>query len=94
VGVKIDRRVPKSIDEYIAGFPAEVRAALESIRATIRSAAPRAREGMKYGMPTFVLNGNLAHFAAWKSISAFIIRTRRMRPWGISSQPTRGRRDR
>jgi uncharacterized protein YdhG (YjbR/CyaY superfamily) len=57
----------RDIDEYIAGFPDDVREILEKIRATIREAAPGAEEAIKYRMPTFVLNGNLVHFAAFKN---------------------------
>ena len=55
------------IDAYIAGFPAEVQEVLQKIRAVMRKAAPAAEEAMKYGIPTFVLNGNLIHFAGFKS---------------------------
>ena len=55
------------IDAYIAGFPAEVQEILQKVRAVIRKAAPAAQEAMKYGIPTFVLNGNLIHFAGFKS---------------------------
>ncbi len=54
------------IDAYIAGFPDEVQEILQQVRATIARAAPDAQEAMKYGIPTFVLGGNLVHFAAWK----------------------------
>jgi uncharacterized protein YdhG (YjbR/CyaY superfamily) len=56
----------KDIDEYIAGFPPNVQKALQKIRMTIRKAAPDAQETIKYQMPTFTLNGNLIHFAAYK----------------------------
>jgi uncharacterized protein YdhG (YjbR/CyaY superfamily) len=59
--------VPKTIDEYIAGFPHEVQDILEEVRKTIRAAAPEAEEAIKYRMPTFTLNGNLVHFAAFKN---------------------------
>jgi uncharacterized protein YdhG (YjbR/CyaY superfamily) len=62
---------PTSIDEYIAGFPPEVQEILEKIRATIREAAPEAEETIKYRMPTFTLNGNLVHFAAFKKHIGF-----------------------
>lgn len=62
---------PKTIDEYIAGFPPEVQAILEKIRLTIRKAAPDAAETIKYRMPTFTLNGNLVHFAAFKKHIGF-----------------------
>jgi uncharacterized protein YdhG (YjbR/CyaY superfamily) len=59
-------RTPKDIDEYIAGFPKNVQEILEKIRETVRKAAPDAKETIKYQMPTFTLNGNLVHFAAYK----------------------------
>jgi len=58
---------PKDIDDYIAGFPADVQKILRKIRATIRKAAPAAEEAIKYQIPTFVLNGNLISFAAYKA---------------------------
>lgn len=57
---------PTDIDEYIAGFPKDIQKMLEQIRATIKKAAPDAEETIKYAMPTFTLNGNLIHFAAFK----------------------------
>lgn len=59
--------VAKDIDEYIAGFPKEIREILEKVRRTIREAAPEAEEAIKYQIPTFVLKGNLVHFAAFKN---------------------------
>ena len=59
------------IDKYISGFPEEVQIILEEIRTTIRQAAPDATEMIKYAMPTFVLNGNLVHFAAFKNHIGF-----------------------
>ena len=56
---------PATIDEYIAGFPPDVQAILQKIRAVIRAAAPEASEKISYQMPTFFLNGNLVHFAAF-----------------------------
>ena len=55
-----------NIDEYIAGFPAEIQIILQQVRATIKEAAPEAEEAIKYAMPTFTLNGNLVHFAVFK----------------------------
>ena len=59
------------IDAYIAGFPAEIQRKLEEIRATIKKAAPEAEETMSYAIPTFKLNGNLVHFAAFKNHIGF-----------------------
>ena len=57
---------PTSVDEYIAGFPPEVRKILREIRATIKALVPEAEEAIKYQIPTFVLHENLVHFAAFK----------------------------
>jgi uncharacterized protein YdhG (YjbR/CyaY superfamily) len=62
---------PKSIDEYIAGFPQDVQEKLQQIRMTIRRAAPDAQEKISYRMPTFYLKGNLVHFAAFKKHIGF-----------------------
>ena len=62
---------PQTIDEYIAGFPPEIQEILERIRATIREAAPGAEEAIRYQIPTFVLKGNLVHFAAFKGHIGF-----------------------
>jgi uncharacterized protein YdhG (YjbR/CyaY superfamily) len=60
-----------TIDEYIAIFPDEVQKLLKEMRAVIRAAAPDAQETIKYAMPTFTLNGNLVHFAAFKKHIGF-----------------------
>ena len=75
---KIDE--PQGIDEYIAQFPEDVQEILIKIRKVVREAAPDAREKISYKMPTFYLNGNLVHFAAFKSHIGFY-----PTPSGISS---------
>jgi uncharacterized protein YdhG (YjbR/CyaY superfamily) len=60
-----------SIDAYIAAFPAEIQKMLKDLRATIHAAAPDAEERISYQMPTFFLNGNLVHFAAFKNHIGF-----------------------
>jgi uncharacterized protein YdhG (YjbR/CyaY superfamily) len=69
--MKTDRTAPKTIDEYIAGFPDDVQEILEKIRMTIRKAAPDAEETISYQIPTFTLKGNLVHFAAFKKHIGF-----------------------
>jgi uncharacterized protein YdhG (YjbR/CyaY superfamily) len=56
----------ENIDQYIAEYPPEVQKKLEQIRALISKHAPDAEECINYGIPTFKLNGNLVHFAAFK----------------------------
>lgn len=59
--------VIKTIDEYITGFPQDVQAVLEKVRATIQKAAPKAEETISYQIPTFTLEGRyLIHFAGYK----------------------------
>jgi uncharacterized protein YdhG (YjbR/CyaY superfamily) len=60
------RVTPATVDEYISAFPAEIRSILQEVRATIRSAAPEAVEKISYGMPTFALDREIVHFAAFK----------------------------
>ncbi len=66
-----EKVTPKTIDEYIAGFPKDVQEILQKIRMTVKKAAPEAQETIKYGMPTFILNGNLVYFAAFKKHIGF-----------------------
>jgi uncharacterized protein YdhG (YjbR/CyaY superfamily) len=56
----------KDADKYIEKSPRNIRKTLVEIRKTIKKAAPKATEKISYGMPTFVLNGNLVYFAAFK----------------------------
>jgi uncharacterized protein YdhG (YjbR/CyaY superfamily) len=61
----------KNIDEYIAAFPSDIQKLLKQMRTTIHKAAPKAEEAIKYAIPTFVLHGNLVHFAAFKNHIGF-----------------------
>jgi len=61
-----------SINEYISTFTPESRAILQQMRKTIHKAAPTATETIRYGIPTFQLNGkNLVHFAAFSTHYGF-----------------------
>jgi len=59
------------IDEYIRQFPEEVQVLLQEIRQLIKETAPEAEEKISYQMPTFFLDGNLVHFAAYKNHIGF-----------------------
>ena len=69
--METSKTAPKDIDEYIAGFPKDIQTILQKIRKTIKKAAPEAQEKIGYQMPTFTLNGNLVHFAAFKNHIGF-----------------------
>ena len=45
------------VGEYIAAAPRGVRQRLRTVRAAIRSAAPKAAEGISYGMPFYSYKG-------------------------------------
>jgi uncharacterized protein YdhG (YjbR/CyaY superfamily) len=57
---------PKTIDEYLRNFPPDVQEILEKLRKLVHEVVPEAKEAMAYGIPTFTLNENLVHFAAFE----------------------------
>ena len=54
-----------TVGDYIGAFSEPVQAKLEELRRFIRDIAPEAEEKISYQIPTFYLNGNLVHFAAY-----------------------------
>lgn len=72
-GMKTSTDTPQTIDEYIAGFPPQVQVLLQKVRVTIKKAAPKAEEMIRYKMPTFALNDKyLIYFAGYqKHISLY-----------------------
>lgn len=69
--MKKQQAAPQNIDAYISNFPQEIQEILQGVREAIRKAAPDAEETIKYQIPTFYLNGNLVHFAAFKNHIGF-----------------------
>jgi uncharacterized protein YdhG (YjbR/CyaY superfamily) len=59
--------LPRTIDEYIAGYPPLVREILERIRQIAKEAAPEADEVISYRMPALKQNGILLYFAAFRN---------------------------
>jgi uncharacterized protein YdhG (YjbR/CyaY superfamily) len=56
-----------TVDEYIASFAPDVQEKLQSVRRTMRAAAPGTEEAISYGIPTLMLEGRyLMYFAGWK----------------------------
>jgi uncharacterized protein YdhG (YjbR/CyaY superfamily) len=64
---------PKNIDEYLAALSADNRAALQKLRKTIRSAAPKAEECISYQLAAFRLNGMLVAFGATANHCSFYL---------------------
>ena len=54
------------VDDYIAKAPEEWQPRLRELRATIKAAAPEAKESISYAMPTYHYKGRLIYFALWK----------------------------
>lgn len=69
--MKSDSPKLTTIDDYISGYPSEIQAILQEVRATIQKAAPGATEKISYQLPTFYLSGNLVHFGAFKKHIGF-----------------------
>jgi uncharacterized protein YdhG (YjbR/CyaY superfamily) len=68
----MDHKPPKNIDDYIKKYPEEIQDILQKIRMTIKKSAPNAEETIRYQIPTFKMEENLVHFAAFtKHISFF-----------------------
>lgn len=61
----------KTVDEYIASFPKDVKEKLELIRETIRKNTPAATEIISYQMPAYKMNKVLVYFAAYKNHIGF-----------------------
>ena len=62
---------PTSITEYIAAAPKDAQAKLRQMRTCIRSAAPGAKESLKWGVPAFSYHRILITFAAYKNHIGF-----------------------
>ena len=80
------------IDDYISGFPDDVQAKLNEIRGIIRKAVPEAEETINYAIPTFVLKGNLVHFAGFKNHVGFYPAPRGIEAFKDELSPYKGGR--
>lgn len=59
---------PTPIEAYIGTFPADVQTVLETVRRTIREAAPDATETIAYDLPAYRLDGKpLVYFGGFKN---------------------------
>lgn len=67
----MNRKIPKNFDDYVDRFPKETQQLLRKMRLTIRKAAPKAKESISYGMPTFTEGRNRVYFAGYKNHIGF-----------------------
>lgn len=76
VHVTLRERIPPApeyttVAEYIARYEPEIRERMERLRAIILACSPEITEKISWGMATFVLKGNLVHFAGEKKHLGF-----------------------
>ena len=60
-----ENKIAESVPEYIARYPASVQKSLKKLRATIKKAAPKAKEVISYGIPAYKMDEPLVYFAAY-----------------------------
>lgn len=57
----------ETVEDYLAGFPGDVREVLEKVRAALHEAVPGASETISYDVPALQLAGHsVVYFAGWK----------------------------
>jgi len=57
----------RSVDDYIASFPAEVQDILRQVQETIRAVVPNPGEKISYQLPTVTMDGKaLMYYSGWK----------------------------
>jgi uncharacterized protein YdhG (YjbR/CyaY superfamily) len=72
---------PTTISEYISAAPKEAHKNLREMYAILKSVAPGATEGLKWGSPVFEENRILFAFAAFKSHLNFMPTPSAMKPF-------------
>jgi uncharacterized protein YdhG (YjbR/CyaY superfamily) len=61
----------EEVDKFIKAFPERTREMLETVRKTIRKAAPEAEEYIGYMMPAYKFHGPLVYFSGYKNHIGF-----------------------
>ena len=90
---------PVSVDDYIAGFPPEVRERLERVRAEIVASVQtadgaRPDEKVRYGIEAVMLGGRYAlHFAGWNKHIGLYPVPRLPEPLESEIEPYRAEKD-
>jgi len=93
----------KTVADYLAAAPKDKRAALKKVRNAIKAAAPKATEGMSYGLVGFKHNGKRlvylgyakTHCALYGSTGQFVeAHAAELRAYDLSKGTIRFRADR
>jgi uncharacterized protein YdhG (YjbR/CyaY superfamily) len=61
------KRRSGTVDEYISAAPAQAQKSLKEIRQILKKAAPKAKEGLKWGSPVFEEKRILFAYTAFKT---------------------------
>lgn len=68
------KKIERTVDDYLAAAPKDMRAALEKLRRAIRKVVPGAVEGISYGIPVVRHRGHpLVGFGAAKEHCTFFL---------------------
>ena len=71
------KKKKNEVEAYLAKVPPAARGSLERLRKIIKSAAPKATEGISWGMPMFRQDRQLVGYAGFKShCSLFVMSTK------------------
>ena len=79
---------PKTVDDYMSRVPPKFRTLLQSLRRTIKAAAPEAVEIISYGMPAFRQKRILFYYSAFRDhCSLFIASAQVRRRFSVELKP-------
>jgi uncharacterized protein YdhG (YjbR/CyaY superfamily) len=68
----MDKKKPTSVEEYIERLPEIAQLKIKELRSILKSVAPEAKEGLKWGKPVFESESILFAYSAHKSHLSFI----------------------
>lgn len=68
----MDKKKPETVEEYIEQLPENAQLKIKELRSILKSVAPKAKEGLKWGKPVFELETILFAYSAHKSHLSFI----------------------
>jgi uncharacterized protein YdhG (YjbR/CyaY superfamily) len=68
----MEKKKPENVEEYIEQLPQIAQAKIKELRAILKSLAPEAKEGLKWGKPVFESETILFAYSAHKSHLSFI----------------------
>jgi uncharacterized protein YdhG (YjbR/CyaY superfamily) len=77
----MDKKKPTTVDEYIEQLPENAQAKIQEFRSILKSVAPEAKEGLKWGKPVFESVTILFAYSAHKSHLSFIPTGPAMKPF-------------